>query len=49
MAGDFANGLEFLKALREQTGKQEQSYKPFSRYLDYKAREKAFRCTGSLS
>ena len=36
MAGDFANGLEFLKALSKQSGKQEQSYRPFSRYLDHK-------------
>jgi radical SAM protein with 4Fe4S-binding SPASM domain len=48
MAEDFANGLEFLKALSKQSGKREQSYRVFSRYLDHIAREKGIPLHGQF-
>ena len=43
-----ANGFEFLEELRKRNGKQVQTYKSLSRYLDYKAREKGVPICGQF-
>ena len=48
MTEDFANGFEFLEALRKENGKQVQDYKPLARYLDNKAREKGVPLHGQF-
>ena len=43
-----ANGFEFLEELRQRNGKQTQTYRSMSRYLDIKAREKGVPICGQF-
>ena len=42
------NGFEFLEEVRKRNGKPMQTYRTFSRYLDYKAREKGVPICGQF-
>ena len=48
MAGEFANGFEYIENLRKQNGKKVQHFGTFSRYLEGKAREKGVPLSGQF-
>ncbi len=48
MAGNFANGFEYIEDLRKQNGKRVQHFSAFSRYLEAKAREKGIPLSGQF-